>query len=109
MQPLGVRTITLITCAVKTKGFDEYKAPELPVASRYTGIRDFIYSLSDGHLQDNAISARQYALEVVREVKEGSVGTVWVGTDAFFARLGSAILPQSVFVRLSILSLSKYL
>ncbi|KAI0849158.1 NAD(P)-binding protein [Daldinia vernicosa] len=97
LQPLGVRTVTLITCAVKTGSFDKYQRDELPASSKYYGIRDFIYSLSDGRLQDGAISSRQYATKVVREIEGGSTGVVWAGTHALLLRLLCWLLPKSLF------------
>ncbi|TVY83208.1 Short-chain dehydrogenase cctT [Lachnellula suecica] len=96
LQPLGVRTITLSTCAVSTRFFNEYHAPELPETSYYYGIRDFIRHISSGSLQDKAISAEQYAKKVVLEVEKGTSGIVWAGTDAFMAHLGVALSPRPV-------------
>ncbi|OTA82012.1 hypothetical protein M434DRAFT_85027 [Hypoxylon sp. CO27-5] len=98
LEPLGVRTVTLITCAVKTRGFDNYQRTEIAESSKYYEIRDFIYGVTDGRLQDNAISARQYANKVVREIEKGTVGIVWAGTNASLLRLATWLLPQSVFV-----------
>ncbi|KAH6898234.1 short-chain dehydrogenase/reductase [Thelonectria olida] len=98
LQPLGVRTVTLVTCAVKTEFFSNYHGAELPEASRYFKIRDFIYGLRDGRLQAGAISSRQYATKVVREVERGTVGTVWAGTNAFLARLTWWLSPQPILV-----------
>ncbi|KAI1846146.1 hypothetical protein JX265_010524 [Neoarthrinium moseri] len=100
LRPLGVRTITLITFAVKTDSFSKYHQFALPETSNYFEIRDFIYSLSDGRLQDGAISARQYAIEVVREIEKGSVGTIWAGTNAWLSRFAFSLLPQSVMDKL---------
>ncbi|KAK9365895.1 hypothetical protein V1509DRAFT_631779 [Lipomyces kononenkoae] len=97
LQPLGVRTITLITCAVKTNFWSNYHGAELPETSNYFEIRDFIHGFTDGHLQANAITSRQYAIIVVREVERGTVGTVWAGKDAFVARLAWWLSPKSVF------------
>ena len=102
LQPLGVRTVTLITCAVKTNFFDNNQAIPLPPDSRYNNIKEFIYSLSDGHLQAGAISSEQYAVEVVRKVDKGASGVVWAGTDAFLARAGFSLSPPSVFVSYSL-------
>ncbi|OTB07722.1 hypothetical protein M426DRAFT_228230 [Hypoxylon sp. CI-4A] len=102
LAPLGVRTITLITCAVKTnaKKNATRAKPELPESSKYIEIRDFIHSLSDGRLQDGGISARQYATKVVRDVEKGTVGTVWAGTSAALFRLVWWLSPQWVLDRI---------
>ncbi|KAI8959061.1 NAD(P)-binding protein [Daldinia sp. FL1419] len=94
LKPLGVRTVTLITCAVKTEYFDRHQREELPASSRYYGIRDFIYTISDGRLQVGAISARQYANKVVSEIERGSTGVVWAGTHATLLRFLCWLLPK---------------
>ncbi|KAI1646786.1 NAD(P)-binding protein [Daldinia loculata] len=97
LQPLGVRTVTLITCAVKTGSFAKYQRDEVPASSKYYGIRDFIYGFSDGWLQAGAISSRQYATKVVREIENGSTGIVWAGTHALLLRLLCWLLPKPLF------------
>lgn len=103
LQPLGVRTITLVTCAVKTNFFTDYHGAELPATSHYFEIRNFIHDLGDGRAQANAITARQYATKIFREVDKGAVGMVWAGKDAFLARLTCWLSPQPVFVSFSTL------
>ncbi|KAJ9419929.1 hypothetical protein FOXG_16058 [Fusarium oxysporum f. sp. lycopersici 4287] len=78
LQPPGIRTITLLISA-------------------YFEIRDFIHGLVDGRMQENGISAKQYATKVVGEVEKGTGGVVWAGKDASILRLLSWLLPQSVF------------
>ncbi|KAI9867944.1 MAG: hypothetical protein M1813_007766 [Trichoglossum hirsutum] len=102
LQPLGVRTITLITFSVKTNFFDGDNRTEIPETSNYFEIRDFIHGLTDGRLQASGISTRQFATKVVREVEKGAVGKVWAGGDAFVARWGWWLSPQ--FVRVSSVS-----
>jgi len=104
LHPLGVRTITLVTCAVKTNFFTDYRGTELPATSYYFEIRNFIQDLTDGRAQANAISAREYAVKVVREVDKGTVGIVWAGKDAFLARLACWLSPRPVFVSFQIIS-----
>lgn len=98
LQPLGVRTITLITTGVKTNGFSEYRGIKLPENSRYHGVQDLMRVVGDGQLQANAMDSREYATKVVHAVEKGAVGQVWAGKDALFARLGWWLSPQSVFV-----------
>lgn len=98
LRPLGVRTITLITCAVKTNFFADTTEIVLPETSKYNGIRGFINEINDGRLQATGISTSQYANKVVREVEKGTVGEVWVGKDAFMAWLGWALSPRAVLV-----------
>uniref|UniRef100_A0A0D2XTG7 NADPH-dependent 1-acyldihydroxyacetone phosphate reductase n=1 Tax=Fusarium oxysporum (strain Fo5176) TaxID=660025 RepID=A0A0D2XTG7_FUSOF len=63
----------------------------------YFEIRDFIHGLVDGRMQENGISAKQYATKVVGEVEKGTGGVVWAGKDASILRLLSWLLSQSVF------------
>ncbi|KAJ9145412.1 Short-chain dehydrogenase protein [Pleurostoma richardsiae] len=86
LQPLGVRTITLITLAVKTNAFAVDRPTNIPEASYYYKLRDFIHGLTDGRLQANGITPRQYAAKVVREIEKGTVGEIWVGAESFMAR-----------------------
>jgi 1-acylglycerone phosphate reductase len=98
LEPLGVRTVTLVTCAVKSNAFNDFHGPELPETSNYNRIRDFIHTLTDGSLQATAISSRQYATKVVREIDTGAVGKVWAGTHAFSSRILLWLAPQSLLV-----------
>jgi len=96
LQPLGVRTITLITLAVKTDSIREVHQAEIPETSNYFVIRDFIHGLADGGLRSGGISTRQFATKVVREVEKGTVGPIWAGEYAFVGRWGWWLSPQFV-------------
>jgi len=98
LEPLGVRTITLLTCAVKTNFFENYHESNLPETSKYHGIQEFIHTLTDGSMQAKAISSKQYATKVVQEVDRGAAGQIWAGTDAFSARIAVSLLPNSIIV-----------
>lgn len=98
LQPLGVRTITLVTTSVKTPAFDNIEKPNIPETSYYYVIRDYLNRLSDGRLQDGAPDPRTYALKVVREIEKGASGELWVGKDAGMNRWARWLLPQSIFV-----------
>lgn len=102
LQPLGVRTITLITLGIQTKAAPPTeKNPEVPKSSYYYHIRDFIYDLTPYKLQQGpSLPVRDYALRVVREVEKGTDGTVWVGKDAGVARMGWWLSPR--FLRVSL-------
>lgn len=104
LRPLGVRSITLITLAVKTKIFDKDRVQyEIPESSNYFGIRDFLHTLTDGHLQDDGLTTRQYAIKVVREVEKGTTGELWVEGGAFMAQWGWWLSPQFVRVRIALI------
>ncbi|KAK2672700.1 Short-chain dehydrogenase/reductase SDR [Fusarium oxysporum f. sp. vasinfectum] len=74
-----------------------YSSSKAALLWPYFEIRDFIHGLVDGRMQENGISAKQYATKVVGEVEKGTVGVVWAGKDASILRLLSWLLPQSVF------------
>lgn len=106
LQPLGVRTITLITLAVNTGSFADHEPFELPEGSRYHEIRNLLRGMADGRMQEGAISPRQYAAHVVREVERGTSGTVWAGTHASLYRWAWWLSPQSIKVHLALLPTS---
>ncbi|OIW23334.1 short-chain dehydrogenase/reductase [Coniochaeta ligniaria NRRL 30616] len=99
LQPLGVRTITLITTGVNTGSFrkPDRKPIRVPESSRYYAARDFIVGVGDGRMQDGAIPAERYAAAVVREVEGGGYGTVWAGTQAWMARVAFGLTPKWAF------------
>ena len=98
LEPLGVRTLTLITTSVKTPAFDNVEMPKLPESSYYYVIRDYVYRLADGRLQDGASDPLTYGLKVVSEVDKGTVGEIWVRKDASMNHWAWKLLPKSVFV-----------
>lgn len=102
LQPLGVRTITLVTLAVKTNSFVDKPRSEIPENSNYSEIRDFIYGLTDGRLQASGITTREFAAQVIRAVENGAIGTVWAGGNASMARFAWWLLPR--FLRVSFIS-----
>ncbi|KAI0009533.1 short-chain dehydrogenase/reductase [Xylariaceae sp. FL0662B] len=97
LEPLGVRSITLVTTSVKTLAFDKAQMPRIPETSYYYVIRDYVYRLADGRLQDGAPDPLTYGLEVVRAVDAGKVGEVWVGKDAGMNHWLWRLLPSSMF------------
>jgi 1-acylglycerone phosphate reductase len=101
LEPLGVRTVTLITTSVKTQAFDNVEMPRIPETSYYYVIRDYIYRLADGRLQDGAPDPLKYGLQVVNEIDKGTSGEVWVGKDASMNHWTWKILPKSMFVSFS--------
>ncbi|KUJ07499.1 short-chain dehydrogenase/reductase [Mollisia scopiformis] len=100
LGPLGIKTLTLMTAAVKTNFFQNIDAVKVPENSYYSSVRDFIEGLGDGKAQENGISAREFATKVVREVEKGTTGKFWVGGGAAGARWGSWLLPQWALDRL---------
>ncbi|KAK7918206.1 hypothetical protein PG985_010080 [Apiospora marii] len=100
LEPLGIRTMTLITCGVQTKAFDGVEAPRLPSNSYYRPISGYLGQLTDGRLQRGAMDAHRYAADVVRHVERGAVGEVWVGQNAGVTRLAWLLLPWSIINRM---------
>ncbi|KAK8117588.1 uncharacterized protein PG998_005869 [Apiospora kogelbergensis] len=97
LAPLGVRTITLITCGVKSKAYDNVDAPRLPANSHYLVIRDYLEGLADGgQMHSDVMDAHRYARDVVRAVHRGVEGEVWAGKSALVARLGCWLFPRSI-------------
>ncbi len=72
--------------------------PKVPETSYYYVIRDYLYRLADGRLQDGAPDPLTYGLKVVSEVDKGTVGEIWVGKDAGMNHWAWKVLPKSVFV-----------
>jgi hypothetical protein len=101
LEPLGIRTLTLITTSVKTVAFDRLEKPNVPETSYYYVIRDYIGRLADGRLQDGSPDTRTYALRVLAEIEKGTTGELWVGKDAAINRWSLRLLPRSIFVRLT--------
>ena len=98
LAPLGVRTLTLITTGVKSNVFANLKPIDIPEKSYYYSIRDYIRETSDGRLQKDGITAKEYGLKVVREIENGTTGKCWVGGQAQSARYGAWLLPNSMMV-----------
>ena len=98
LEPLGVRSLTLITTTVKTSAFDNVQMPKVPETSYYYSIRDYVYRLADGRLQDGGQDPLTYGLKVVSEVDKGTTGEIWVGKDAGMSHWSWKLLPKSIFV-----------
>lgn len=100
LAPLGVRTLTLVTAGVKSNVFTNMTPTKIPENSYYYGIRDYIEGLSDGRMQKDAITAKQFGFKVVRQVEKGRTGKYWVGEGALSARYALWLLPESIMVSL---------
>ena len=98
LAPLGIRTLTLVTTAVKSNAFNNIKPIDIPEKSFYYPIRDYIRETNDGRMQKDGITAKQYGLKVLREVENGTTGKCWVGGGAASARYGAWLLPNSMMV-----------
>lgn len=98
LAPLGIRTLTLVTTAVKSKAFANLEPIQIPKNSHYYSIQDYITESSDGRLQKDGIIPEQYGAKVVREVERGTTGKHWLGGGATSARLGAWLLPDSIMV-----------
>ncbi|EXJ76664.1 uncharacterized protein A1O5_01172 [Cladophialophora psammophila CBS 110553] len=96
LAPLGVRTLTLVTAAVKSNVFTNMTPIKIPENSYYDGIRDYIQGRSDGKVQENGITAKQFGVKVVRQVEKGRTGKYWVGGGALSARYALWLLPESM-------------
>jgi 1-acylglycerone phosphate reductase len=99
-EPLGIRTMTLITTSVKTPAFDNIDKPKVPETSYYYVIREYLERLADGRLQEGAPDTRTYAINVIGEIERGVIGEVWVGKDANINHWALRLLPKRIFVSL---------
>jgi len=98
LEPLGVRTLTLVTTSVLSGAFNNVEMPRIPETSYYYVIRDYLYKLADGHLQDGSPDPLTYGLKVVSEVDKGKVGEVWVGKEATMNYWSWRLLPKAMLV-----------
>ncbi|KAG4422311.1 hypothetical protein IFR04_004577 [Cadophora malorum] len=96
LQPLGVRTITLITLGVKTTSDRTPNQIKIPETSPYFTIRSLIHNVLDGHLKTGGITTRKYANQVVCEVDKGNSGMVWAGGNAGLVGWAWYLSPQFV-------------
>jgi 1-acylglycerone phosphate reductase len=83
---------------VKTSAFENTEMPKIPETSYYYVIRDYIYRMADGRLQDGAPDPLTYGHKVVKAVQNGTSGEIWVGKDAGMNHWAWKLLPSSVFV-----------
>ncbi|EXJ96424.1 hypothetical protein A1O1_01550 [Capronia coronata CBS 617.96] len=98
LAPLGVRTLTLVTAAVKSNVWVNMAPPTIPENSYYHPLQGYITDLSDGRLQKDGITAKEYGDKVVREVEKGTTGKLWVGGGAAAARIAAWLLPDWMMV-----------
>lgn len=98
LEPLGIRTMTLVTTSVRTPAFTKVTMPQVSENSYYYVIRDYLGRLADGRLQDGGPTALECGLRIVREVEKGTTGEVWVGKDAGMNHWSWRLLPASIFV-----------
>ncbi|KIW85483.1 hypothetical protein Z517_00874 [Fonsecaea pedrosoi CBS 271.37] len=94
LAPLGVRTLTLVTSAVKSNGFVNMTPPKIPETSYYRGLQGYIEELCDGRLQKDGITAEEFGNKVVAQVNKGRTGKYWVGGGAASARFAAWLLPD---------------
>lgn len=98
LAPLGIRTLTLPTGAVKTQWFSNLNPMPLPENSYYSGIQDFLQDKADGKVLTGGISPEECAIGIVREVERGTTGKYWVGGGVMLIRFVNWALPQWITV-----------
>ncbi|KAH7420240.1 short-chain dehydrogenase/reductase [Cadophora sp. MPI-SDFR-AT-0126] len=96
LEPLGVRTITLITLGVKSTSDTTPNEVDIPETSPYFPIRSLIHSVLDGHLKTGGITTTEYAKQVVWRVEKGTSGMVWAGGNASLVSWVWYLSPQFV-------------
>ncbi|KAI8622989.1 short-chain dehydrogenase/reductase [Xylariaceae sp. FL1651] len=97
LEPLGVRSMTLVTTSVKTPAFENVTMPKVPENSYYYVIRDYVARLGSGVLQEGAPDPVTYGHSVVKAIEAGKIGEVWVGKDASMNHWSWKLLPKSMF------------
>jgi 1-acylglycerone phosphate reductase len=98
LAPLGVRTLTLVTAAVKSNAFANMTPPKIPESSHYHGLQNYVEELCDGRMQESGVTAKQFGTKVVQQVEKGKTGKYWVGGGASSARYAAWLLPDSIMV-----------
>ncbi|PMD32221.1 short-chain dehydrogenase/reductase [Hyaloscypha variabilis F] len=96
LAPLGVRTLTLMTSGTKSSFWVDFKPTPIPESSYYYGIRDYIAGLGDGRMQNDAMSAEEWAGLVVGAVTKGRTGKYWPGSMAWSVGVMVRLLPQGI-------------
>ena len=103
MVPLGVKVVTLITGAVKSRGQTYFGDFKLPPTSKYLAIEDAIANRARGGDGFARMDTERYAEHVVKDVLRGATGRLWVGNIATVTKWTSALLPDSLIVSLPLL------
>lgn len=104
MAVLGVKVVTAITGSVATNINAEGSGFQLQPNSRYAEVESAISDMAHGKDIPNQMSCREYAEKVIGDILGGASGKIWRGGSATATRYLSAVLPQSIIVRLHYIS-----
>jgi len=100
LQPLGVRTITLMAGMVKTKIHDNVPEVALPENSYYQPVEDKVKATTavEGNMVKWQTPVQQFADEVVEDILKGSEGLVYKGGMSSVLRWSKMLLPTWMMV-----------
>jgi hypothetical protein len=98
LAPLGVQTISVVTCAVETNIHNRYEGWEMPDGSRYAAVKSDFTKRAKGDDGAPRMPAHKYADGVVSKILAGSGPKFWYGAHAAMIRFAIAWLPISLLV-----------
>jgi 1-acylglycerone phosphate reductase len=101
IEPFGVKTIQVVTGAVKSNGqtyFEDWKLPEDSLYKEIEGLIANRVRGGDGHPREDT---EEYAKNVVDDILSGKTGKVWRGGDAVSTKQATTTnIPQHLLVSL---------
>lgn len=101
IEPFGVKTVQVVTGAVKSKGQTYFEDWKLPENSLYKEVEELIANRArggDGHPRDDT---DKYAKSVVNDILSGKIGKIWRGGNAIATKQATTSdVPQSLLVSL---------
>lgn len=98
LAPFGVKVLSIVSGALKTKGqthFDDWK---LPVDSLYAPVEQIIRDRARGEEGAPRMEPEEYAKRVVLEVVKGRTGKFWYGASAGMIKFAVEYLPTWLMV-----------
>lgn len=99
IEPFGVKTVQVVTGAVKSKGQTYFKDWKLPENSLYRSVEEVIAIRArggDGHPREDT---EMYAKDVVDDILSGKTGKIWRGGNALSTKHATTSdVPQSLLV-----------
>jgi 1-acylglycerone phosphate reductase len=98
IEPFGVRVLSVVTGAVKSKGQTYFEDWSLPEGSIYKPIEEIVHQRANGIDGAKREPTMEYAKNVVEDIISGATGKVWRGAQAGSVKFGSSSLPQTFIV-----------
>jgi 1-acylglycerone phosphate reductase len=98
MAPFDVKTISIITGAVKSNSHTRYESWSLPETSLYTSIQPDFINRASGNDGAPRMDAHQYAEGVVTKILNGNHSKFWYGASAMVVKFATSWVPTSWMV-----------